>query len=92
MSIRSIHFSHTSLDGRSPYDRMKDAGYTYAYAAENIAAGNSTVAATLAQWLNSAGHCANIMNSKAIELGVGYAYNSNATYKHYWVLELARPL
>jgi hypothetical protein len=31
------------------------------------------------------GHRRGIMNGNLIELGVGYAYNSGATYNHYWV-------
>lgn len=33
------YYSHTSLDGRSPWDRMRDAGVSFGYAAENIGKG-----------------------------------------------------
>lgn len=85
-------FSHTGLDGSSPFDRMKRAGYSFSYAGENIAAGNSTVTATMTQWLNSAGHCANIMNKNFTELGIGYDYGASSTYKHYWVQNFGKPL
>ncbi|MBL8634786.1 MAG: CAP domain-containing protein [Myxococcales bacterium] len=86
------YFSHTGKDGRSPFDRMKAAGYSFSYAGENIAAGNATVAATMTQWLNSAGHCANIMSKNFTQIGFGYDNNSASTYKHYWVQNFGKPL
>jgi uncharacterized protein YkwD len=85
------YFSHTDLSGGSPFDRMKAEGYTGGWMGENIAAGNSTVAATMDQWMNSDGHCANIMNPKYTQLGVGYFYTSTSTYKHYWTQNFGAP-
>lgn len=85
-------FSHTGLDGSQPWDRMKRAGYNYSAAGENIAAGNSTVDATMTQWLNSPGHCANIMSRNFTEIGIGYDYGASSTYKHYWVQNFGKPL
>ncbi len=78
------YFSHTGLDGSSPFDRMKAAGYKGGTMGENIAAGNATAAATMTQWMNSDGHCANIMNPAYKHLGVGYFMGPSSTYKHYW--------
>jgi uncharacterized protein YkwD len=86
------YFSHTSLDGRSPFDRMADAGYDYRAAAENIAAGNPDVARTMTQWLNSPGHCKNIMSGKYVHIGIGFATNSSARYRHYWTQNFGAPL
>ena len=47
---------------------------------ENIAAGNGTAAATVQQWMDSDGHCANIMNKNYRFLGVGYYYDAAAKY------------
>lgn len=77
-------FSHTNLAGLSPFDRMKAEGYTGTTMGENIAAGNGTAAATVTQWMNSDGHCANIMSPKYKQLGVGYWYGATSKYKHYW--------
>ena len=85
------YFSHTSLDGRSPWTRITSTGYKYRYAAENIAAGYSTAALVVQGWLNSPGHCRNIMNGNLKELGVGYAYSATARYHHYWVNDFATP-
>lgn len=76
------YFSHTSQDGRSPFDRMRAAGYTGSRMAENIAAGQPTPAAVMDSWMNSAGHRANILNCAYTDLGVGYA--TGGQYGTYW--------
>lgn len=64
-------FAHTNPDGRSPFQRLQDAGITYAAAAENIAYGYPTGAVVLDAWLDSPGHRANIENCNLTEHGVG---------------------
>ncbi|WP_189073322.1 CAP domain-containing protein [Deinococcus sedimenti] len=80
------YFSHTSKDGRTFSQRIVNAGYsTYRTIGENIAAGQTTPQQVVDGWLKSEGHCRNIMNPNFKELGVGYAYTTTSTYKHYWV-------
>lgn len=79
------YFSHTSQDGRSFVDRITNAGYKGFAIGENIAAGQQTAEDVMQSWLNSAGHCNNIMNADAKELGVGMAQNSSSQYGVYWV-------
>lgn len=86
---QNAYFSHTSQDGTSPFVRMQQAGYSYSYAGENIAAGTTTPAAVMKGWLASPGHCANILNPKLTEIGIGYA--SGGPYGHYWTQNLASP-
>lgn len=83
------YFSHNSKNGDSPFDRMKDAGYRYRYAGENIAAGFRTPASVVKAWLKSTGHCKNIMSKKYVELGVGYA--TGGYYGTYWTQDFGRP-
>ncbi len=79
------YFSHTSLDGRSFIDRIEAQGYAdWRAAAENISAGSSTMDATLASWLQSSGHCRNIMNARYKDYGVSVAYKSGSRYGMYW--------
>ena len=66
------YFAHDSLDGRSPFDRMKAAGYSGGAMAENIAVGYSSAAAVVEGWMNSPGHRQNILNCTYKWLGVGY--------------------
>ncbi len=65
-------FGHTNPDGLLPWDRMELAGYQWSAAGENIAAGNRTAAATMQQWMNSTGHCNNIMSANFVHIGVGH--------------------
>jgi uncharacterized protein YkwD len=82
-------FDHINPDGRSPFDRMSAAGYSYSLAAENIAAGQATPAAVVDAWMNSSGHRANILNCKLTELGVGYA--TGGSYGTYWTQDFGTP-
>jgi len=75
-------FEHDNLDGKSPFDRMKDAGYSYWMAAESIAAGYSSPAAAGDGWMNSPGHRANILSCNLTEIGVGYA--RGGSYGEVW--------
>lgn len=79
------YFSHTGLDGRTFSQRITAAGYSWRTAGENIAAGYATPEAVVQGWLQSPGHCANIMNSAFKEIGVGYGTSAASTYRHYWV-------
>ena len=64
-------FAHTNPDGKSPFDRLREAGVDYASAAENIAYGYPTAEAVLQGWLGSPGHKANIENCGLTQHGVG---------------------
>jgi len=89
-------FSHTSSDGRSPWDRIRETGYSFSSAAENIAAGYSSANSAVAAWMNSSGHRANILNCRLKETGVGYYYLQNDTgqvnYRTYWTQTFANPV
>jgi len=66
---KESHFSHTGPDGSSPWDRANDEG---CYAdGENIAWGSGNPAGALSQWMNSPGHCKNIMGSHT-KMGIGH--------------------
>lgn len=80
------YFSHTSLDGRSPTERMGDAGYpaTTTWTGENLAAGQTTPREVLAGWINSPGHYAVLTNPHYRAIGLGRAYSAGSTYRTYW--------
>jgi uncharacterized protein YkwD len=81
-------FSHTSLNGASPWDRVRQNGYTARRAAENIAAGATTPEELVNMWMNSPAHRANILNCRLLAIGVGMAYSDNTTYGWYWVEDM----
>jgi uncharacterized protein YkwD len=71
-------FMHCDPDtGKAFSTRISDTGYAWNAAAENIAAGSSTAAAVMNQWMNSSGHRANILSTSYNELGVGYHDDPN---------------
>lgn len=73
MAVGDFFSHYDPTDGCSdPFERMVAAGYSYNGAAENIAAGNSSAVATIAQWMGSAGHRANILGSDFREVGAGF--------------------
>jgi uncharacterized protein YkwD len=84
------YFSHDSKDGRSPWQRISNAGYTGFGNAENIAAGQQTPADVMTSWMNSTGHCNNIMTSGSNEIGVGYAFQASADYDRYWTQDFGK--
>ncbi len=52
---------------------------------ENIAAGQGSAAQVVNGWMESEGHCKNIMNGNYSNLGVGYYLAPSSQYDHYWV-------
>ena len=74
-------FSHTRPGGRSCFTALTEAGVKYSYAAENIAYGQKNPEAVMKSWMNSSGHRANILSSKAQYIGIGVTLK-NGTY--YW--------
>ncbi|HMI91360.1 MAG TPA: CAP domain-containing protein [Polyangiales bacterium] len=69
---RAMYFNHVSEDGRSPFDRMREAGFRGCAMGENIAAGQPTPSSVMDDWLKSPGHCKNILEPSFEQLGVGY--------------------
>ena len=76
-------FSHTRPNGLS-FDSAFY-GIDYRIVGENIAAGQTDVEMVMQQWMDSPGHRANILNKHYKYLGVGYLYDEDTIYKHFWV-------
>ena len=85
MATKDI-FSHTGSDGSRHWERIEDEGYDRVGSMENIAAGNADIYSTLGQWIRSDGHCRNLMGDFR-DLGIGYAHNSQARWRHYWTMK-----
>nr|WP_245573942.1 CAP domain-containing protein [Amycolatopsis nigrescens] len=64
------YFSHTTPEGVSFAERIREAGYGKP-GAENIAKGQATAAQVMSSWMNSDGHRRNILNCSLGKLGVG---------------------
>ncbi|WP_346697713.1 leucine-rich repeat protein [Catenibacillus scindens] len=75
-SETAIDFSHTRTNGLECFSISTKAS------AENIAAGSSTAAGVMDQWMNSEGHKANILDGRWNSIGVGCFVHNGVTY---WV-------
>lgn len=75
-------FSHTRPDGRGFGTALNEAGVSYSRSGENIAYGQQTPQAVMEQWMNSAGHRANILNPDYKGIGVGHYKDGNGI--DYW--------
>lgn len=69
MMIRG-YFAHTSPEGLTPWHWIKEAGYSYEYAGENLAINFSDSVDVTKAWMESPGHRANILSSHFTEIGV----------------------
>lgn len=86
-------FSHTGSTGLSAGDRATQAGYIWSAWGENIAAGIplSSVSAVMQGWIDSPGHCANLMGASFSNFGAAKYSNGSSTYNVYWTQVFGRP-
>ena len=64
------YFAHVSPAGITPWYWIKQTGYSYDYAGENLAINYSDSADVTDAWMKSPGHRANLLNDKFTEVGV----------------------
>lgn len=85
------YFEHQDLAGQSPAERVRAVGYREKLVGENIAYGPQTVDEAVKGWLDSPGHCENIMDPRFAEMGLAFAAGRGAKHGLYWVQVLAEP-
>jgi uncharacterized protein YkwD len=74
--------SHTGTDGSFVDQRLAREGYVWTFYAENLLKGGATEQDAIQIWMNSEGHCKNILNPNLKEMGVG-------TSGPFWTMVLA---
>ena len=79
---RNNYFSHIGQNGSSPHQRVTEENYAACYSAENIAKGQKKPSTVMEDWMNSEGHRANNLSTRAKEYGIGKS-------GRIWVLVLA---
>lgn len=83
-----MYFAHEGRDGSDPGSRMTAAGYVGRTWGENIAKGQTTPEQVVQGWMDSDGHCSNIMSGMFNLIGVGYfagaASNTRFNSELYW--------
>lgn len=87
---RKRYFEHRGRNGSEPKDRVRRAGYESRLTGENIALGPDSAEEVVAGWLASPGHCANIMDERFKDIGVGLA-TGKGRGKIYWVQNFGTP-
>jgi uncharacterized protein YkwD len=85
------YFEHEDLAGHSPADRVRAVGYREKLVGENIAYGPKSADEVVQGWLDSPGHCENIMDGRFAEMGIAYAAGQASKRGLYWVQLLAAP-
>jgi uncharacterized protein YkwD len=89
--IAKNFFAHIGSDGGNVGTRSTKAGYAWGAVGENIAAGYASLDGVMRGWLESPGHCANLMNPNFTEVGVVTRSSKGTKYTSYWTMVLARP-
>ena len=82
---------HTISGAQYPtlQSRLDAVGYQYRAAAENVAWNNPTAQGTVAGWMNSSGHRANILNRELTEIGAAMARSAKG--EPYWIQVFGTP-
>jgi uncharacterized protein YkwD len=75
---------HRGSDGSQPDERVSRAGYRWRATGENIASGLRDAEGVVAGWLDSPGHCTNIMGPQFTEMGVAFALAPSRNPAIYW--------
>jgi uncharacterized protein YkwD len=88
---RHGYFEHDDLSGHTPADRVRAVGYSEKLVGENIAYGPESADEVVKGWLDSPGHCENIMDPRFAEMGIAYSPGHASRRGLYWVQLLAAP-
>lgn len=75
-------YGHKRPDGTDCWTAVTK---SYLGMGENAYKSPSSPEAAMEGWMNSEGHRANILNSSFKKIGIGYTYDDQAEWKHYWV-------
>lgn len=79
--------NHTGSDKSTVAIRVTDEEFTWQLVGENIAEGYPDVISVVSGWVNSPGHCKNIMNPEFTHLGAAVSSDGK-----YWVQVFATPM
>jgi Cysteine-rich secretory protein family len=69
--VSSGYFAHYAPDGTTPWYFIREAGYNFLYAGENLAINYTNEKEIDSAWMNSQYHRENLLNTNFKELGIG---------------------
>ena len=86
-------FDHVNPDGIDPFQRMAAAGFVGNGGGENIALGQVSPEEVMEAWMDSDGHCANVMRASFTTIGVGYhpGAGQRGLGSNYWTQNFGAP-
>ena len=87
-------FDHDNPDGLDPFQRMQEAGFEGQRMGENIAAGQRTPEEVMDAWMESDGHCSNIMLPQYTLIGIGFdpgGEQTRGSLNNYWTQNFGTP-
>lgn len=67
--MQNNYWAHFAPDGTTPWQFIKNSGYEYTYAGENLAKGFTHSNDVVAAWMNSTSHRENLLSQKYDEIG-----------------------
>jgi uncharacterized protein YkwD len=83
--------THRGSDGSNAGERVSRAGYSWRAYGENVAAGQADADAVVESWLDSPGHCTNIMGEQFREMGVAFELAPQSPLRILWAQVFAAP-
>jgi uncharacterized protein YkwD len=84
-------FEHQGSDGSTVGIRTARVGYVWRTVGENIAIGAETPEAVVQGWIDSPGHCVNIMTPGFTEMGIAFVVDRKSDAGIYWTQVFATP-
>jgi uncharacterized protein YkwD len=82
---------HKGSDGTFPAQRATRAGYYWRTIGENVAAGSATPEQAVKDWLESPGHCANLMHVAYTQTGIAVVVDPDSAGGIYWAQIFGAP-
>lgn len=83
---------HEGTDGSHHGTRIRQQGYLYSIALENVAAGQRSWEDALQGWKDSKAHNEALLSSEVSEFGVALEFNPTTQLATYWTMVLAAPI
>jgi uncharacterized protein YkwD len=99
-AIATAYAHHLADAGQMTHDlqpygglekRLKDAGYAYLVAGENLGEGHTDMQDAFDGWHASPPHDRGMRDDQATVFGIASAFNANDHYQTYWCLIFAKP-
>jgi hypothetical protein len=86
--LANQYFAHTSPAGLAPWNWIRDAGYDYKYAGENLAVHYFTAEGVQDAWMASPTHRQNIVDDRYKDIGIGVASGTYEGFETTMVVQM----